>query len=50
MNWRRFFTREEADAEQRDELESYLEMTTQEYIAQGMQPGAVTETLPVPPL
>lgn len=36
MNWRRFFRREQADAEQQQELESYLEITTEEYIAQGM--------------
>jgi len=36
MNWRRFFTRAKADAEQRQELESYIEITTEEYIAQGM--------------
>jgi hypothetical protein len=36
MNWRRFFTRDQADAEQRQELESYIEITTEEYVAQGM--------------
>jgi hypothetical protein len=30
MNWRRFFRREEADAEQRREIESYLDLTAQE--------------------
>lgn len=38
MNWRRFLHREQADAEQQQELESYLEITAEEYIAQGMQP------------
>jgi predicted permease len=36
MNWRRFLNRTQADAEQRQELESYIEITTDEYIAQGM--------------
>jgi putative ABC transport system permease protein len=36
MNWRRFFKREEADADLRLELESYLEITTNEYVARGM--------------
>jgi len=38
MNWRRFFHRENADTEQRDELEFYLDVTTEEYIARGMKP------------
>jgi predicted permease len=36
MNWRRFMKRAQADAELRQELESYIEITTEEYIAQGM--------------
>jgi len=36
MNWRRFIKRAQADAELRQELESYIEMTTEEYIARGM--------------
>lgn len=36
MNWRRFFRRTQADAEQQQELESYIEIATEEYIAQGM--------------
>src|SRR5580692_11759460 len=40
MNWRRFFRREEADAEQREELDFYLDVTTQEYIESGMEPAA----------
>ena len=36
MNWRRFIKRAQADAELRQELESYIEITTEEYIAQGM--------------
>jgi len=38
MNWRRFLRREQADAEQRAELENYLEVTTNEYIERGMPP------------
>ena len=40
MNWRRFFHRGEADAEQRDELDFYLDVTTQEYMERGMDPAA----------
>ena len=40
MNWRRFFRRGEADAEQRQELEFYLDLTTEEYIERGMEPAA----------
>jgi len=40
MNWRRFFRREEADAEQREELDFYLDVTTEEYIKRGMEPTA----------
>jgi predicted permease len=40
MNWRRFFHREEADTEQRDELDFYLDLTTEEYIERGMEPAA----------
>src|SRR5260370_33253492 len=40
MNWRRFFHREEADAEQREELDFYLDVTTMEYIERGMAPTA----------
>ena len=36
MNWRRFFRRPEADAEQAQELESYVEITSDEYMARGM--------------
>ena len=36
MNWHRFFNRARTDAEQQQELESYLEITAGEYIAQGM--------------
>ena len=43
MNWRRFFRRDETDAEQRQELESYLEITTEEYIAAGMTPDAARQ-------
>jgi predicted permease len=39
MNWRRFLHREAADAEQREELESYLDLTTKEYMERGMEPG-----------
>ena len=40
MNWRRFFRRGESDAEQRDELDFYLDVTTAEYIERGMEPDA----------
>jgi putative ABC transport system permease protein len=40
MNWRRFFRREEADWEQRQELESYLDIATEQNIARGMNPDA----------
>jgi putative ABC transport system permease protein len=36
MNWRRFIKRAHADAELQQELESYIEITTDDYIAQGM--------------
>lgn len=36
MNWRRFFQRDKADAEQQQELEFYLDVTTEEYIGRGM--------------
>lgn len=39
MNWRRFFQRARADAEQRQELELYLDITAEEYIARGMDPA-----------
>jgi predicted permease len=39
MNWRRFFRRDEADAEQREELDFYLDVTTEEYIERGMEPS-----------
>jgi hypothetical protein len=40
MNWRRFFRREKADADLRREIESYLEVTTGEYVVRGMGPDA----------
>src|SRR5580704_11853323 len=39
MNWRRFFRRDEGDAEQREELEFYVDVTTEEYIERGMEPA-----------
>jgi predicted permease len=39
MNWQRFFRRDEADAEQRGELDFYLDVTTEEYIERGMEPA-----------
>jgi putative ABC transport system permease protein len=36
MNWFRFIRRGRADAELQQELESYIEITTEEYIARGM--------------
>src|ERR1700704_4142610 len=40
MNWRRFFRRDETDAEQHEELDFYLDVTTKEYIERGMEPAA----------
>jgi putative ABC transport system permease protein len=40
MNWRRFLHRRDADAEQREELDFYLDVTTDEYIERGMDPAA----------
>ena len=40
MNWRRFFRRATADAEQSQKLELYLDLTTQELIDGGMEPTA----------
>jgi predicted permease len=40
MNWRRFFRRDQADSEQRDELDFYLDITTEEYVERGMEPAA----------
>jgi predicted permease len=40
MNWRRFVQRDVADAEQCEELEFYLDLTTKEYIERGMDPAA----------
>src|SRR5579863_2132725 len=37
MNWLRFFRRAQTDAEQQQELESYIEITAEEYVAQGMR-------------
>src|SRR5215467_9423185 len=43
MNWRRFFQRQKADAEQREELDFYLEVTTEEYIQRGLDTAAARE-------
>ena len=43
MNWRRFFHHDKADAEQREELEFYVDVTTEEYIARGMEPVAARD-------
>ncbi len=40
MSWLRFFHRADADAEQREELEFYVDLTADEYIARGMEPSA----------
>jgi hypothetical protein len=37
MSMRRFWRRGQADAEQQEELESYIEITAEEYVAQGME-------------
>jgi putative ABC transport system permease protein len=39
MNWRRFFKRETADSEQREELEFYVDVTAEEYLARGLDPA-----------
>jgi predicted permease len=39
MNWRRFLRRDEADSEQREELDFYVETTAQEYMERGMEPA-----------
>lgn len=38
MNWIRFLKRARTGAEQREELEFHIEVTTDEYIARGMEP------------
>jgi predicted permease len=38
MNWRRFLTRTQADEELEQELESFIEITAELYVAQGMEP------------
>ncbi len=40
MNWRRFFRRDKSEAEQVEELEFYLDVTTDEYVAGGMDGAA----------
>ncbi len=39
MNWRRYLRRDAADLEQRQELEFYVHLTAEEYIARGMDPA-----------
>jgi hypothetical protein len=39
MNWLRFFRRNDADCELRNELDSYAEHGTEEFIARGMDPA-----------
>src|ERR1700730_16750523 len=38
MNWRRFINRSHEDDELRQELESFIEITAEQYVAQGMEP------------
>ena len=38
MNWRRFTNRAREDEELRQELESFIEITAEQYVAQGMEP------------
>src|SRR4029077_15035796 len=38
MNWRRFTNRSHEDNELREELESFIEITAEQYVAQGMEP------------
>jgi hypothetical protein len=39
MSWRRFLERDQSDIEQREELEFYVDVTAEEYIARGMDPA-----------
>src|SRR5688572_2756521 len=39
MNWKRFFRRDFADAEQQQELEFYLDLTAEEDVERGMEPS-----------
>jgi predicted permease len=43
MNWRRFLRRDEADFEQVEELDFYVDTTAQEYIERGMEPAEARE-------
>jgi len=43
MNWRRFWRRNEADSEQREELDFYVDTTAEEYIGRGMDPAEARE-------
>jgi hypothetical protein len=43
MNWRRFLRRDEADSEQVEELDFYVDTTAQEYIERGMEPSEARE-------
>jgi predicted permease len=43
MNWRRFFHRSHADDAQREELELYLDLTAEEFVARGMEPDAARD-------
>jgi predicted permease len=43
MNWHRFLRRTDADSDLRNELESYLEHVTDEFIGRGMDPQAARE-------
>jgi putative ABC transport system permease protein len=43
VNWRRFFGRDRADSEQQEELELYLDVTTEEYIARDMDAAAARD-------
>ena len=40
MNWKRFLRREAVDAEQQEELDFYVDVTTEEYVERGMNPEA----------
>ena len=39
MNWRRLLRRDAADIEQREELEFYVDVTAEQYVARGMNPA-----------
>lgn len=43
MNWARFLHRRDADSDQREELEFYLDVTAQEYVERGLDAAAARD-------